>query len=66
MRKTNEELDNLISQHEDKLSEDAEKTDFHRGRISKANGQLVKNRMNAMKTLENRKELTTVKLRSGI
>ncbi|MFC1538724.1 hypothetical protein ACFL6H_04810 [Candidatus Latescibacterota bacterium] len=66
MRKTNEELDELISQQEEKISDDAEKVDVRRGHVTKASGQLVKNRREAIRTLESQKEITTVKLRSGV
>ena len=66
MRKTNEELDNLIAQQETLLPEAAEMVDVRRGHVAKANSQLIKNRSEAIKTLESRKELTTVNLRAGI
>jgi hypothetical protein len=66
MRKTNEELDDLISGQEEKIAADADKTDVRRGHVTQANGQLIKNRRDAIQTLESQKELTTVKLRSGI
>ena len=66
MRKTNEELDNLIAQEEDLIPEAAEMVDVRRGHIAKSNSQLMNNRSEAIKVLESRKELTTVNLRAGI
>jgi len=66
MRKTNEELDALIAEQEALVSEDAAKVNVHRGHVGRDNGQLIKNRREAIRILENRKELTTVKLRSEI
>ena len=66
MRKTNEELDSLIAQQEAIITEDAGKVDIRRGHVTKAYGQLIKNRREAIQTLEGQKELTTVNLRSGI
>ena len=40
--------------------------DARRGSVSKALGQRVKNRAEAIRALENRKELTTVDLKAGI
>ena len=66
MRKTNEELDSLIAQQEAIITEDAGKVDVRRGHVTKASGQLIKNRRKAIQALEGQKELTTVNLRSGI
>jgi hypothetical protein len=66
MRRTNEELDELIGGHEDLLAEDAGLVDARRGSVSKALGQRVKNRSEAIRVLEGRKELTTVDLKAGI
>ena len=66
MGKTNEELDNLISQQETLIPEAAEMVDVRRGHVAKDNSQLIKNRSEAIKVLESRKELTTVNLRAGI
>ena len=66
MRKTNEELDYMIAQQESLIPEDAGKVDIRRGHVSRANSQLVKNRGEAIHTLESQKELTTVNLRAGI
>jgi len=66
MRKTNEELDNMIAEQEGLISNSAEGVDVHRGHISKSLSQLLANRREAIKLLENQKEVTTVKLRSGI
>ncbi len=66
MRKTNEELDSLIAQQEAIITEDAGKVDVRRGHVAKAYGQLIKNRREAIQTLEGQKELTSVNLRSGI
>jgi len=66
MRKTNEELDSLIAQQEAIITEDADKVDVRRGHVTKAYGKLIKNRREAIQTLEGQKELTTVNLRSGI
>ena len=65
MRKTNEELDEIIGQQQELIAESAGKVDVHRGHVSKAYGQLVKNRETAIRALENQKELTTVNLRAG-
>ncbi len=66
MTKKNEELDDLIADQETKIAGDADKTDVRRGHVTRADGQLVKNRREAIRTLESRKEITTVNLRSGI
>jgi len=66
MRKTNEELDYMIAQQEVLIPEDSGKVDIRRGHVSRANSQLVKNRSEAIRTLESQKELTTVNLRAGI
>jgi len=66
MRKTNEELDVMIGQQQEQIAEAAGKVDVHRGHVSKAYGQLVKNREAAICALENQKELVTVDLRAGI
>ncbi len=66
MRKTNEELDNQIAQQEALIPDDAGKVDLRRGHVSRANGQLVKNRREAIQALESQKEITTVNLRAGI
>ena len=66
MRRTNEELDDMIAPQEALLAEDAGMVDSTRGHVSKAFGQRVKNRAEAIRALENRKELTTVDLKAGI
>jgi len=66
MRKTNEELDDIIAQQEALISEDAGKVDIRRGHVSRANSQLVKNRHEAIRALESQKEITTINLRAGI
>ncbi len=66
MGKTNEELDSLISQQETLIPEAAEMVNVRRGHVAKDNSQLIKNRSEAIKVLESRKELTTVNLRAGI
>jgi len=66
MRKTNEEMDEMIGQQQELLAESAGKVDVHRGHVSKAYGQLVKNREAAIRALESQKELSTVDLRAGI
>jgi len=66
MRKTNEELDALIAEQQALLPDAAGKVDVHRGHVSKAMGQLVRNRSDAIRALEGQKELTTVKLRAGL
>jgi hypothetical protein len=66
MRRTNEELDELIAPHEALIAEEAGMVDTLRGHVSKAYGQRVKNRAEAIHALEGRKELTTVNLKAGI
>ena len=66
MRRTNEELDDLIADQEAGLADDAEMVDTTRGHVSKSLGQRVHNRAEAIRALENRKELTTVNLKAGI
>jgi hypothetical protein len=66
MRKTNEELDNMIAEQEELISTSAEGVDVRRGHISKSLSQLLANRREAIKLLENQKEVTTIKLRAGI
>ena len=48
MRKTNEELDALIAEQEASIPEAAEMVDVQRGHVSKALGQMVKNRREAI------------------
>ena len=66
MRKTNEELDMLIHDQQELINESAGSVDVQRGHVSKALGQLMKNRKEAMALLESQKELTTVNLKAGI
>jgi len=66
MRRTNEELDELIADQESLMAEEAGMVDTQRGHVSKAHGQRVKNRAEAIRALENRKEITTVNLKAGI
>ena len=66
MRKTNEELNDMIAAQQALIADAAGSVDVHRGHISKACGQLIKNRREAIQALENQKELTTVNLRAGI
>ena len=66
MRKTNEELDSLIAEQEANIAGDAEKVDLTRGHVSRSNSQLLKNRCEAIRALENQKEITTVNLKAGI
>ena len=66
MRKTNDELDDLIAQQEALISNSVEEVDVRRGSVSKAKGQLIHNRNEAIKLLENQKEVTTVNLRAGL
>jgi hypothetical protein len=66
MRKTNEELDELIAAQENQIAEAAGMVDVQRGHVSKSFGQMVKNRREAIDALENGKELTTVNLKAGI
>ena len=65
-RKTNEELDALIAQQEAAIAADAGKVDIRRGHAARDDSQLLKNRAEAIKTLEGQKEVTTVSLRAGI
>jgi predicted transcriptional regulator len=66
MRKTNEELDALIAEQEASIPEAAEMVDVQRGHVSKALGQMVKNRREAIGALEGQKEMATVNLKAGI
>ena len=66
MRKTNEELDELIAEQEKLISEAAGMVDLRRGHVARDNSQLIKNRREAIKILEGQKEITTVNLRSRI
>ncbi len=66
MRKTNEELDALIAEQEALISEAAGMVDVHRGHVGKLLGQMMKNRREAIRALEERKEIETVNLRAGI
>ena len=66
MRKTNEELDEMIADQQAKLPEAAESVDVQRGHVSKSMGQLVGNRAAAIRALEDQKELSKVNLRAGI
>ena len=66
MRKSNEELDELIAQQETLVPEAAGMVDVRRGHVAKASSQLIKNRSEAIKVLESQKELTTVNLKAGI
>ena len=65
MRKTNEELDGMIATQQALINDAAGSVDVRRGHVSKASGQLIKNRREAIRDLENQKELTTVNLRAG-
>jgi hypothetical protein len=66
MRKTNEELDMIIAGQQAAIAGDAGKADIRRGHVARFDSQLVKNRAEAIKTLESQKELTSVNLRAGI
>ncbi|MFC1693304.1 hypothetical protein ACFL1R_07360 [Candidatus Latescibacterota bacterium] len=66
MRKTNEELDELITSQQALISDAAGMVDAQRGHVSKKFGQLVSNRKEAIRSLENQKEVTSVKLRAGL
>lgn len=66
MRKTNAELDELIAEQQALIPDAAGKVNVQRGHVSKALGQEMKNRDEAIRVLENQKELSTVSLRSGI
>ena len=66
MRKTNEELDDLIAQQETLIPNSAEGVDIQRGHVSKSNSQFLANRGEAIKILESQKEVTTVRLRAGL
>jgi hypothetical protein len=65
-RKTNDEYDRVIAEQETLMAEDAGMVDIHRGHVSKAFGQRVKNRAEAIRALESRKEVTTVDLKAGL
>jgi hypothetical protein len=66
MRKTNEELNTLIHNQQELIAESSGSVDVQRGHVSKAFGQLMKNRKEAITVLESQKELTTVNLKAGI
>ncbi len=66
MTRTNEELDNLIKEQETHIPQSAEMADTTRGHISRSEGQILKNRIEAINALESRKEMTTVNLKAGI
>jgi hypothetical protein len=66
MRRTNEELDDLIAQQESQIAADAAKVDITRGHVGRSDSQLLKNRAEAIRILEGQKEATTVNLRAGI
>ncbi len=66
MWKTNDEIDGIIAGQEGQIAGDAGKVDVKRGHVASFNSQLVKNRAEAIKTLESRKELTTVNLKAGV
>lgn len=66
MRKTNDEIDDIITVQEDLIADDAGKVDIKRGHVASSNSQLVRNRAEAIRTLESRKELTTVTLKAGV
>jgi len=66
MRKTNEELDELIAGQEAQITEAASMVDVRRGHVSKSGSQHIENRIKAISALEGLKELTTVNLRAGI
>jgi hypothetical protein len=66
MRKTNEELDTVIGEQEAQIAEAAGLVDVQRGNVSKALGQQMKNRADAIRALEGQKEMTTVNLKAGV
>ena len=66
MKKTNEELDELIGEQENLVSDAAGMVDVKRGGVTKSFGQMVKNRCEAIKALDGQKEMTTVNLKAGI
>ena len=66
MRKTNEELDEMITEQGNLIADAAGMVDVNRGSVTKSFGQMVKNRREAMEALESSKEITTVNLKAGI
>jgi len=66
MRKTNDELDDMIAVQENLISDAAGMVDVKRGSVTKSFGQMVKNRLEAIEALESSKEITTVNLKAGI
>lgn len=66
MRKTNEELDGLIAQQEARLAEAGGLVNVQRGHVSKSLGQMVGNRIEAIRALESQKEMITVSLKAGV
>lgn len=66
MRKTNDELNDLIGEQQDAIADAAGRVDVHRGHVSKSYGQLVANRRDAISALEAQKDLSTVNLRAGL
>ena len=66
MMRTNEELDALIAEQEAALAVEAGLADTQRGHVSKALGQLAKNRAGSIRALEGRKAVKTVNLKAGI
>jgi len=66
MRKTNEEIDDIIGGQQAQIADDAGKVDIKRGHVAKSNGQLVTNREAAIRSLENQKEVSSVNLRAGL
>lgn len=66
MRKTNEQIDELIAGQEERITETAAMVDVKRGHVSKAGSQQIENIRKAISTFEGLKELTTVNLRAGV
>lgn len=66
MRKTNEELDGMIGEQEAQIAEAAGLVDVQRGHVSKSLGQQLKNRAEAIHTLEGQKEMIAVNLKAGV
>ena len=66
MRKTNEELDEMITEQGNLIADAAGMVDVKRGSVTKSFGQMVKNRREAVEALESSKEITTVNLKAGI
>jgi hypothetical protein len=66
MRTTDAQLDAMIASQEALVPDAAGEVDVQRGHVARSGGQLLANRREAIRILDSRRELASVKLRAGL